>query len=236
MEDVERYFEENVKEVEAYFAFLRQVLNNGAQIHLPNKKSWKFRPIESQTQKTLKATALLILYNLVEASLMRSIPKIYEAIESDNLKFEQLAEELKKLWLKNRARNLTTGPVSTEKVREVLGTVVTDILNDACAVIDPRSLRIAGNLDVRKIQKIAMEHGFSDKVKAVNNQGSSLLMVKEKRNALAHGVITFETCGRDFTITDLERLKTDVVRYMRKVVRSTRRHIDDRKYAASTSS
>lgn len=233
MEDVERYFEENVKEVETYFAFLRQVLNSDAQIHLPNKKSRKFRSIEARTQKTLKATALLILYNLVEASLTRSIPKIYEAIESDDLKFDQLAEELKKLWIKNRARNLTTGPVSAEKVREVLETVVSDILNNACAVIDTRSLNVSGNLDVRRIQKIAKEHGFLDKVKAVNNQGSSLLMVKEKRNALAHGVITFETCGRDFTITDLERFKTDVVTYMRKVVRSTRRHIDDRKYAAN---
>ncbi len=231
MKDVELYFEDNVKEVESYFGFLHKVLEVDAEVCLPNSKLGRSHRIEPDTQKTLKAAALLLLYNLVEATLKRSVPKIYEAIGDEGLSYQQLSNEFGAIWIRDRTKHLATGPVSIEKVRLAVSEIVAEIASAASVYIDSNAFKVSGNLDARKIRQIAKEHGFQEEVNPKNGQGESLLIVKEKRNDLAHGVITFEKCGREFTISDLELIKSDVIAFMRDVLKSIKKHIDNRQYA-----
>jgi hypothetical protein len=56
--------------------------------------------------------------------------------------------------------------------------------------------------------------------------------VKTQRNDLAHGSISFSECGRQYTVDELERIKRQVVVFMRSILRSIGAYIRKQSYAA----
>ena len=230
MQDVLDTFSDNVLEVERYFRFLTLTLEPDAKLRLPHKRTRRDRPIDDQTQRILKATALLILYNLAESTVRGAISAVYKAISHDDLTLAGLRVEIRDVWLKYRTSDLTKGPVGVDTIRAKTHSIVEEIIEQAFVTIDERFISISGNLDARKIRKLAEEHGFSAKVIRSANQGTSLKIVKDKRNELAYGVTSFARCGGEFVPSQLETIKKETVIYLRNILRNVKRYIDGREY------
>ena len=59
------------------------------------------------------------------------------------------------------------------------------------------------------------------------NDKNALEYVKDLRNKLAHGSISFEQSGENVTVQDLLDLKNRTVNYLREVIQSFKKYVDE---------
>ncbi len=89
-------------------------------------------------------------------------------------------------------------------------------------------------MDAKKIKKIADHYSFSGLTNAQKTKnGENILVVKSKRNDLAHGIKSFEEVGRDKTIEELLKIKEEVVEYLRQILENIRDYLDNEEYLES---
>lgn len=235
MKAVFQRFEDNVREVESYFRFLATVLEPDAQLYRPNQRSRKYSAIDDGTQRMLKAAALLVLYNLTEATTSDALRAIHGAIERDRLTFDRARNEVQALWINFRTVHLTKGPVGIDKVRKAAREMVDDVLRQAHVTMDDDYPRLSGNVDASKVRELAERFGFSATVIGAARHGSSLTIVREKRNELAHGESSFSQCGGEFAPSQLESIKHEVIIYLRNILRNIQRYVDKKRFRAAAS-
>ena len=90
---------------------------------------------------------------------------------------------------------------------------------DFCRRIYKKGLRIVVLPDARIIHHRA-------------KGGVELGTVKEQRNALGHGNVTFTECGRQYAVSDLERIKRQTVVFVRSILKNVKRYLEEDAYVA----
>lgn len=88
-------------------------------------------------------------------------------------------------------------------------------------------LQISGNLDARAIRELLKEHKISFPDQTDKHK---MFIVKQKRNQLAHGEESFGDSARDFTVSDLEDFKDEVLVFIGNVIDTMKEYHDDKKY------
>ena len=231
MLSVKATFEEKVLEIDGYFAFLKYITHERSELHCPSRRSWKKLDINEDLKKVLKANAFLILYNLAESTVRAGVNEICDAVRSDDLAYVNLAEDLRKVWIHQRFREvgLTAHP---DRYRDVAKDLVDEAVKNSLVQLDAASLPISGNVDAEQIRQLADKIGFSSKFHRSARGGEKLGTVRKERNKLAHGVVSFSECGRDYTFEDLHEIKRETVISLRSLVLNISRYVVKRKYAA----
>ncbi|MEG5040831.1 MULTISPECIES: MAE_28990/MAE_18760 family HEPN-like nuclease [unclassified Microcoleus] len=230
MKKILKEFKERVKEVNLYFDFLSTVLST--DIHLCSTKSDVIKPIDVEVQKILKANFFLILYNLTEAIIKKSIQEIYDSMERDGLSYKLTRTEIQKILISYKYKQLRDS--NSGNFVQAIEELLADALNDAAMKLDPKSIPISGNLDAQKIRELARTYGFSEMTKKAKRGGSDLLTVKNQRNLLAHGDLTFSECGRNYNISDLKRIKNEVICFLEDIIKNIKTYIDAKEYCDSS--
>jgi hypothetical protein len=96
-----------------------------------------------------------------------------------------------------------------------------------------------GNGDDRGIEDIARRLGFELQItpavntrikQRVRDDKGPLALVRDLRNRLAHGELSFAECGDGVTVTDLRDLKDRTALYLREVVVSFNAYIDGHQF------
>lgn len=81
----------------------------------------------------------------------------------------------------------------------------------------------SGNLDAREIRKISENIG----IQIVNKESDKfLLIVKNKRNSLAHGEKTFVNASQDITLDEIKKNINSVKNYMEYIIEEYEKFID----------
>jgi hypothetical protein len=218
-------FEKRVTEIELFFKHLENLEVDGALLYFPNRTRRKTQPHNNELIKVFKANVFLLLYNLAESSIKQSLTEVYDTISSENLSYQDVIDEIKKIWISqnhDNFRNKGTDNIFT--AINQLATEIIDIRFDSTKVI-------SGNIDGRKIREFSAKHGFSDRTHRNANNGNKLHQVKTQRNNLAHGNISFAECGRNYGVGQLRDTKKEVILYLRNILRNIKKYLDDRKYA-----
>jgi len=226
MKTVIQDFENRVREIELYFDFLQDIIINKAELFFPLKKGRKNKLIELELTKILRANGFLLLYNLVESSIKKSIEEIYNSLNKENANYKDVKQEIKKKWIELKYKNFKPDTYVTEEIFKC----ISNIENDIISMTFSSKKVISGNIDSRKIRDFSESYGFSCKTHYTTKNGEKLLVVKSKRNDLAHGDISFSECGKDYTIEDLVAIKKQVISYMRGIMKNVNRYIDNKKF------
>ncbi|MBW4574272.1 MAG: hypothetical protein KME08_03215 [Aphanothece sp. CMT-3BRIN-NPC111] len=226
MKEILKEFKERIKEVNLYFDFLCNVLST--DIHLYSTRTGVGQPVDVEVQKILKANFFLILYNLTEAIIRKSIQEIYDSMERDGLSYKLTRPEIQKILISHRYKQLRDS--SSTNFVQAIEELLADALNDAAVKLDPDSIPISGNLDAKKIRELARVYGFSEMTKKAKRGGADLLTVKNQRNLLAHGNSTFSECGRNYNINDLKRIKNEVILFLEDIIKNIKAYIDVKEY------
>ncbi|VEP16911.1 conserved hypothetical protein [Hyella patelloides LEGE 07179] len=66
-------FDERAQEVSKYFFLLQNLEQGSIQLAMGNVKHQKVKKIDTELEKTLKATGFLLLYNLIESTIRNAI-------------------------------------------------------------------------------------------------------------------------------------------------------------------
>ncbi|SHL89562.1 MAE_28990/MAE_18760 family HEPN-like nuclease [Rhodanobacter sp. OK091] len=223
MEDVKQAFEERRKEIEAYLEFLESV-EKDAQSGPPRLSGGNL--ITVQQQRILYSGVYLHLYNLVEATVVRCVNAVTEAaLLVGKWNPADLTIDLRREWVRVMARthvdlNYEHRLVSALALCEhMVGSLPVEGFKMEAGG--------GGNWDDFAIEGIAVRLGFQLKVsnpvyqaikRKFRDDKGPLALVKDLRNSLAHGGISFAECGENVTVSELRDLANRTAAYLREVV------------------
>lgn len=215
------HYKRRKEDVEEYFRLLCFLLSfeTHRNISIQNIDTGNSLVITQEMQCVAKAQSLILLYNLVESTVCDCLNAIYDAIQDESLIFGNVSDDIKNMW-----RNYLKRKNLPEKTKND-----NDIINMAIR-FDSLAINISGSLDFRKIQEVFSKHGCLLDNSSRDTIAQSFLVVKNKRNLLAHGNISFSECGAHYLLSDLQKYKEHIVDYMQDVVNKTCDYIANKAY------
>lgn len=229
-------FQERLAEVEAYLEFL-STMEAQAQ-EGPPRIAGAEHPITTQQQRILYSSVYLQLYNLVEATMSRCIEAVSEAAkENSQWKPGDLSDSMKREWVRVTARTHVE-LASENRLESALRLCEHLVASLPISAFDIEKGG-GGNWDDSEIEAFSRRLGFqlvvSQPVYSAIKQPfrddlGPLALVKQLRNRLAHGSISFTQCAEDVTVGRLVELKDRTVNYLREVVDCFTRYIDSFEY------
>ena len=219
-------FNERSKEVSKYFMFLKSLEQKTTKLSMQAQVgSSKTKEIDSELINTLKASGFLLLYNLVESTMRNAIEAIFDELQGQGVSYDQITPQLKKIVLKNLKKR------NPDDIFSSITAISIDII---IASFDREDL-FSGNLDGRKIRDTATEYGFlhiTDFAKTGN--GTDLLIIKENRKHLAHGLKSFAEVGRAKSADELLEIKKKTVTYLRQILQNIEQYLSNQDYLDSS--
>lgn len=210
-------YNKRLHEVEVYFETLELLDKGNCTIKCVDiLEQETVKKIDSELSTILKANGFLLLYNLVESTIRKSLDAILFSIHTSSVTFDSLSEELRKLWIKQEGKN-----ANTKKIIEIAN----KILDKEFLFFEKDCVDISGNIDAQKIREILRQLGGNE-----IKDGRYLKEIKDKRNNLAHGDFSFSEIGKDYTVKDLIKYKDETRDYLLKVLAEIELYINSKKF------
>lgn len=218
-------FQERSEEVSKYFIFLQNLQQGKIKLVEEIPGNNKAQERDKVLENTLKASAYLLLYNLIESTMKNAIEAIFDELQNQGVSFDDIRPELKKIILVNLKRR------NPDKILDE----IQDISLDIVQIGFNREELFAGNIDSKLIRETAKKYGFyspTDDKKITN--GEDLYLVKNNRNDLAHGSKSFTEVGKEKGADELIKIKNQVVEYLEGILKKVETYIDKQEYLDST--
>ena len=216
-------YNDRIKEIELYFNALKQLYDNQ-----PQEKTFDF--YSDDFLKILKANALIMVYNLVESSIMGGILEIYDELKSRGYSYKDVSSEIQEIWFSFKFKQVYDKSAHYNSYRYKAAEIINAILQGETLVLDRKATDISGNLDAEKIRRICKDHGITYTIDPKCKGGVVLEDVKNKRNDLAHGTTSFVECGRYYAIDDLEQIKDQTIKFLNGILQGMQQYYDGKKY------
>lgn len=230
MDPLTQPFEERLQEIETYLDLL-EALERQVQEGFPKIGGVA---ITSQQQKILYSSVYLQLYNLVEATVTWCVDAVCAAAaHGGRWKPADLSDALRREWVRYMAR--THVDLNHENRLECAVTLCDSLIQALPVLAWSVEKGRGGNWDEDEIKTIARRLGFDLQIskevytgikRPIRDDKGSLALVRDLRNRLAHGSLSFSECGAGVTVPDLRNLKERTADYLREVVAAFRAHID----------
>lgn len=216
-------FEERIGEISLYYEGLKELYaskseNNGQKYY------------NDDFLKILKSNALLMIYNIVESTIMGGIVEIYDELQQHGVTYRQVRREIQDIWFVFKFNQVYNKNAHYNSYREKAVEIINSIMADETLSLDRKATNISGNLDAEKIRQVCSDHGISYKIDPSCRGGLVLTDVKEKRNNLAHGTLSFVECGRDYSIDDLIKTKDETILFLKSILDGMKNYYDNQLY------
>lgn len=224
MQSVIDTFEQRVKEIDLYYQALQKMneMVTSKRISDDNKDVFTDDFI-----KILKSNSILMVYNLVESSIMGGIVTIYDTLESRKISYYSVCKEIQQIWFDFQFNQIFDPNTNHNSYKDKASKIVDEILSGSTLKLTRKAANISGNLDADKIRQICKNHGIYFTLPRECRGGSVLSQVKDKRNDLAHGTISFMECGRDFSVNDIIKIKDETILFLRSVLESIKKYYEE---------
>lgn len=234
MQIIKQEFSDRVNEINTFFHLLESIIEKEARLIFPNDDN-KIENFDFDVPSTLKATSILLLYNLIEATVSKCIERVHQIISSENLTYDLASDSIQKIWLGqyyDRFKETSNNEKNTlTNLKLMIDTLVRSNVPIELVFRDKekRSSEISGNLDGRKIREIAEKYDITFP-NVPQNTLKGILDIKDKRIDLAHGVKSFLECGRNMTYPDLTTLKQQTIDFLQAFITAVENFIAESKY------
>lgn len=232
MKDFIRDFNKRVAEIEKYFELVGKI----EQLRVFTDNSIKFPfgeyIVDSDLQKILRSHCYLLLYNLIESSIRNGIVAIHDAIQFDNLTYQDLQPKLQQLWILNDlTKSFQDRYITQETIANNLKDTLKIILDNSCIFLDANNISISGNLNAEKINELIDQYGFYGKLGIKKNEIEPILnKIVEMRCNLAHGNISFTEASNQKLWNELVNTKEKLIIYLTNLLKNIETYIDGKKY------
>jgi hypothetical protein len=234
MDSLSQPFEDRLQEIDTYLELL-DALERQVQAGPPKIGG---SAITTQQQRILYSSVYLQLYNLVEATITWCVDAVCAAAtENGRWLPHDLTDRIRREWVRSTARTHTE---LTSEHRLDSAVELCDQLINALPLLK-LTVERRSNVDDLVIQSIAERLGFDIKISSdvfrgikrpVRDDKGPLALVKDLRNRLAHGELSFSECGDGVTVPDLRDLKQRTALYLREVIAGFRTYIDSYEFLA----
>lgn len=226
MTDTITEFNDRVVEVNKYCKFLYD-LEADPVLYYPTKKTHRTKEVDGEMLKIMKASFFLILYNLCESTVFNSLDTINRAISREGATYSNVIEVIKQKWIKENKKTYFEN-ISNQKIVDKINNIALDIIQ---LTFDGKEL--SGNTSASTIIKLSQAYGFSSQTHHTTRNGREITTVKDKRNHLAHGNISFTDCGKDYTVAELDRIRRQVISHLNGIIKNIDKYIGDKGFLIS---
>lgn len=240
MNTLSQFFEDRWQEIETYLDLLealeRQVQNGAPQIASRNQ-GYSITP---QQQKILNSGIYLQLYSLIEATVSKCLESVIDMIIDTGTSPKDLSDQLRREWVRFAA--CTHKNLSDKKRLDY----AYDLCEHVISVSPISDFKVetggGGNWDDENIYKLSTRIGLnlrlsSDAQRAVKqkiqNDMGAMKLIREYRNALSHGNLSFIECSENNTVNDLRDLAEKVSLYLTEVINQFQTFIDNNEFLDS---
>ncbi len=231
MQNVKREFSDRTTEINKFFALLDNILDKEAILLFPTDGNRRER-FEIGLTATLKSNMILLLYNFIESTMTNCLVVIHRAISDENCKYQELSELIQQLFTEFYYKNLKSNKLSDENILSHLRVMINAwALNDSIKLPYEEYVKyktgntFSGNLDSKEINKIAGKYGI-----VFNSQCSEIRTIRDKRNKLAHGELSFIECCNQDTLSYIKVIKDNAIIFMDEFVNSVDDYIVNKRY------
>jgi MAE_28990/MAE_18760-like HEPN len=219
------FFEERRAEIESYMLLLQNI-EDAAHSGPPRLKSTDAM-ITPEQMKILNSSLYLQLYNLVEATVSRCLDAIVDTLSLEGCKPNDLNPSLRREWVRAVAR--THGDLNPGNRLQAAIDLCDHVLNQLPVATFKIEVGGGGNWDDSAIENICDRVGCTLVMnravtvaakKHVRDEMGALKLVKNRRNSLAHGSLSFVDCSDGVSVTELQDVADSVTEYLRAAVGS----------------
>ena len=262
MEYVTQVFKERLQEIRSYLKLLKKI-EKQIQNRLPQLGE-DATTITPEQQKILYSSVYLQLYNLVESTVTLSLETLSKTIIDKRLKPIELSPELRFQWLKYiDSKNFDDLPISELKDEWQQCMKEKPLRNSEYKNHFEPALKLyeywisstyisefkiktdgGGNWDDEKIEqfmkkKLGFTLDISNKIKnsvkrPIRDNKGALKLIKDLRNNLAHGDISFVQCSEEITVKDLRCLTILTTNYLKEFINCFQEAIDSNSFLNSS--
>lgn len=212
-------FEERKHEIEFYYSVLVEMDNGNKDIVNTINNPLFFR--------ILKSNFLLMLYNLVEATVTTGMLEIYEKLKNEACTYSDLINELQNIWRDYKVKEVYSSSSELKAYTNKVESIVKNIIEDTPLIFNRGMLNINGNLNAKRIKNICDKHCIRYRV--IDDE-MKLEKVRKKRNSLAHGDESFSNCARDLTVSDLENIKDTIFGFLSGIIEGMEKYYNEKQY------
>jgi hypothetical protein len=172
-----------------------------------------------------------MLDNLIESCVRSGFEEIYEAVKSNGISYQQVSDALKDIWSRYEISKADQDNAIARTYAERVKSIINTVLDSTPLIITKDAVDISGNLDARQIRKLLETHDI-ELVETIPGDKYHILLVKNKRNALAHGEQSFDEAARDSSLGDLKNIKDEVFIFVDDVLKAMQNYYFDKKFIA----
>lgn len=204
---------------------MKQILNdknsraNSCTILLNHIKELEEKAGKILESSIIKSSLLIMLYNNIEATVYAAFEKIHATANA--IEYEDLSISTKKICTNYHFNN---PKYAFENIEKILSKSL------SLPLLEEYGKRInlfSGNLDEKKINAIAKVYGIPiTKPSGTKN----MLVVKQKRNKLAHGEESFLASCRGYTSKDLSQIKESCEDFLSRFIINVELYLNKRMY------
>ncbi len=227
-------FQRRSKEVEIYFDILLSIdkFDKPKLVAFDgiNEKQVEI-VFDSERKNLFRASAFLLLYNLVESTIFNSVIAIFDSIEEKGYKYNHVIDEIKRYWLNNIYKH--DERIQKDSVINSFMQIALKIFNETLTLASTY-IDYGGSLDARNIRATATKLGINiQKLQTGYNElthGAALKEVCQKRNWLAHGEKSFSEIGQDYDYNQLNDWRNYITEHLERFIESVESYIEAEGY------
>ena len=230
MEEVKQYLEERKHEVSLHLKLLKALETRSMEtIDLGDDLKVDVRQV-----LILKASILVHLYNVVEATMAKSFEVIESAIHGHHPK--EYRDELFDNWVVTAIR--ISNEINVSKLNQRAQNMGRELL-ESSGWSKLSIQKTDGNWDDKRIidffQKLAIEidypKGFKTELRRPYFDDLTMMQyIRKRRNDLAHGFITFESGADNKTYSDIDRIANITIQFMELVVGACNKFVSNKNF------
>lgn len=179
----------------------------------------------------LKSSFSIMLYNIIEFTIANLVDSIYDEIRSKGLSYLEVNESIRDLWRKTFFKSIKDDPnASFNTFLNANKRIIDLIIERQLLAISSNNSLPAGNLDLREIKKVMKQHGLVVTKNKQNFRPDIFENIKQRRNDLAHGSVSFEDASREDTLKDIRNNEEIVIGLLDELIKQVKVYIDAGKY------
>lgn len=177
-----------------------------------------------------KSNLFLMLYSIIEYTVSNLIDCIYDEIRMEGLSYEKVNDSIRKLWKKSVLKSVNDPNANFYTFIKQNDLIIEYILEQKVLSLKPKDTLPAGNLDGDKICKTFRDHGIKLVFNKSNYRPQLLENIKNKRNDLAHGTVSFVDAVKDNSISDLEQEVIIVTNFLEDLIKHVKLYLANGDY------
>lgn len=197
-------------------------------------------PDVTLVSSVIRSNVKLMVYNIIEFSITSLMRAIYDRIKDEDCGYADVSEKLQLLWHQTQMRSRLSKPNANNESAERISKELLDYaVENNVLGFNPRNTIAGGNLDADIIFKLFDKHGISIHDDVTNCRTDELKGeledIKDRRNALAHGSVSFAEAGNQVTTSELAELVNHVDSFLTQLHQDVSTYLNASEYRRSMS-